>query len=135
MSEWTDQFRIDFPEFAHSSPEVFEDSLIEFWADLGEAIVDNTGRFLNATIRNLALELFVAHHVITAFNNEQAVAAEDYSGQGVRPIASNSVGDVSVSYDLSRMTEEQAGEYNSTTYGRKLFSMINIFGVGGAIVI
>jgi hypothetical protein len=134
-NEWVEQFRENFPEFSHSSPEIFEDSLIEFWETIGQALVNNTGRFLNDKIRNLALQLFVAHNVLVSYNNEQSIYGGDMSGQGTRPITSNSVGDVSVSYDLSKYLEEGAGEYNATVYGRRLFNLINIFCAGGAVVI
>lgn len=123
-----EQFRADFPEFAHSSPEIFTDDLINFWAGLGDKLL-NLERW--GDIIDYGLELFVAHNVIMAYNNEVAVGSGDYSGQGVKPINSNSVGDVSVSYDLGHIMEENGGEWNSTIYGRKFLRLARLMGIGG----
>jgi len=132
---FSEGFRNHFKEFAHSSPEKFEDEDINFWYDIGDRLVTNT-RITDATIRNHLLELFVAHNVLVYYNNRLSMESGDMSGGGSEniPISGNNAGDVSISYDLGSFMEEHAGEYNTTIYGRKFIRLIRMFGIGGAIV-
>lgn len=129
--EWNDQFRADFPEFAHTSPEIFTDSQITFWYNIINTRLDSD-RW--GDLRNYGLELWVAHNLILAKNDQSAVALGNYSGQANNLKSSKSVGDVSVSLDNQSVIEEKGGDYNLTRYGRLFIRLCRQMGIGGAVV-
>jgi hypothetical protein len=129
---WNDQFRADFPEFGHTSPETFTDESITFWYGVADKLL-NVVRW--GDLLTIGQQLFVAHNITLAYNNEQDFALGDKSGMSAGLVASNqSVGDVQVAYDLSIATEQDGGEYNSTIYGRKYIRLARMVGTGGYYV-
>jgi hypothetical protein len=119
---WADQFRVDLKEFADTVR--FTDGMIGFWYGIGDRLMDATHFLTDTTVRNYMLELWVAHNVIMDYNNQIAVAAGNYTGEGLKPANSYSVGDVSISYDNSSFMEQNGGDWNATIYGRKLLRLI-----------
>jgi hypothetical protein len=121
------QFRSDFPAFQDA---------IKFPAT-------DVSRYLVLAAANLALERWRESHVIgqelyaahflaldeldmRATQNGGA-AANSQSG----PMTSKSVGSVSVSYDLSAVSEADGGHWNQTGYGRRFLRMAKMAGMGG----
>jgi hypothetical protein len=127
------QFRIDFPEFAHTSPETFTDESINFWYGIGDKLL-SAAIWDAIDIRTYGLELFVAHNVILAYNEQQAILSGDMSG-GKTPglITGTGVGDVNLNYDIQSIVEEGGGEYNTTIYGRKLLRLVKTIAIAAQV--
>ncbi len=123
---FTIQFRMDFPEFANDT--IFTDSSIAFWYGIADKML-NKNRF--STLLTYGMELFVAHNIILAYKDQTQIAAGNISGNVNRIISSNSVGDVSVSYDNNVSAENNAGNWNLTAYGRQLLRIARMVGIGG----
>lgn len=119
------RFRLDFPEFADSPR--YPDTLLEFWATLGERVICET-RFGDAYV--YALSLFTAHNIVLAAGNSAAAAACGIPGAVSGPVASKAVGSVNVSYDNASVMLPGAGHWNQTTYGRQFTQLIRLFGHG-----
>ena len=81
-------------------------------------------------IADFAIGLYVAHN-LTLEKQALDQAARGGAPTGVSGIlSSKSVGQVSASYDISSATEEGAGWYNLTIYGRRLFQLAMAKGAG-----
>ena len=113
-------FRIHFPEFANET--VYPDSAIGFWSDFAEKILDSTrwGQF-----RAMGLELYTAHMLSINAGNQSG-----NPGQRVGVIASKSVGDISVSMDISAVTVQNGGHWNISNYGTRFKQIANLVGMG-----
>lgn len=120
-------FRQSFPEF--SDEYKYTDSMITFWSGLGEKLLNET-RWDDFYVEGL--QLFTAHHLIMAYQNETLAAANKTPGTGASGVVSSkSVGGVSVSYDTGSITLQDAGNFNLTTYGRSFWQLMLIVGMGG----
>lgn len=119
------QFRISFPEFSDAVK--YPDSMITFWADVGIICL------IECRWRNLydhGLQLFVAHNIALAAQNQKAASSGGVPGQIAGPAQSKTVGSVSVSYDLKNIAETNAGLWNATSYGQQLIRLARMVGVG-----
>lgn len=125
MSDFSDAFRVSFPEFANST--TYPDSQIDFWYGIGESLLNETrwGDRLD-----YGLNLFVAHHLVMAVRNQASSAP----GQSEGLVGSQSAGPLTVSFDTTAVREEGAGFYNLTSYGTLFWKMAKIVGIGGAHV-
>lgn len=116
-----EEFRQKFPEFADTTK--FQDPIIQFWSDLAELEVSSC-RF--GAAREHAVMLLTAHYL----------AMEKLNGIGPNPGAgggaatSKSVGDVSVSYDVSAINGVTGSLYAGTRYGTMFASMARRYGAG-----
>lgn len=72
--------------------------------------------------------LYAAHY-LTAYGS--TASGGNGNGGMLGVVASKSVDGASVSYDTSTGTEEGAGFWNMTAYGRELYQLMQIFGAGG----
>jgi hypothetical protein len=115
-----DQFRMMFPAF--KDPAKWPDETIAFWIDL--APIDPC---LWDKMYNFGQGLWAAHEMMK-FGPADGTGGGLATGGG--PISSKGVGPVSVSYDLTLGTEEGAGNYNSTVYGRQFIHLARLFGMG-----
>ena len=101
-------------------------SQIQYWIDYAYTILD-ASRWLDQLDHGVGL--FVAHKLtlrnISARNG------------GVMPgvVSSKSAGGLSVSYDTSRSTIDNAGSYNSTAYGLEFYELAMMIGSGGVQLI
>jgi len=119
-------FRSDLPEFANATR--FPDSRINFWLGIGNKLL-NAQRW--ADLLDHGLELFVAHHLTLAKQNEAAAATGGVPGVSTGAVSAKEVDKVSVSYDTSAGLEENAGHWNLTTYGTQLIRLARMVGSGG----
>jgi len=119
------QFRIDFPEFSDTT--VYPSSMITFWSDLGEKLLDVT-RW--DTIYIQGIQLFTAHNIVLAAGNVAASDAGGIPGQASGPTQSKSVGAASVSYDTAAAMLPNAGHWNQTIYGRQYLQLARMIGTG-----
>jgi hypothetical protein len=127
-----EQFREDFPEFLSTSPQVYSDSLITFWAGIGDLQL-NEKRW--GDFRPYGMELFVAHHITIAIADQNAVLLGGMPGQATTLKSNKSVGDVSVGIDTGASLESKGGNFNLTSYGREFIRLARIVGSGGAVVL
>jgi hypothetical protein len=75
--------------------------------------------------------LWAAHFITLDAMDAAAAAAGKPAGAVSGLVSSKSVGSVSVGYDLSIGTEEGAGHWNLTSYGRRFWSFLRMAGMGG----
>lgn len=79
-------------------------------------------------IRAHVMGLYTAHYLTFAKSAAGGGNGGDNSGLG--QVSSMSVDGASVSYDTSSSSEEGAGSWNLTAYGRELWQLIQLFGAG-----
>lgn len=134
------QFREDFEEF--SDDNVFASSTILFWLKIAQGDPKTTPP-LNGLLNqarwksqyNLASELFVAHNLALEKLARDAAALGATPGLGTGPVNSKSVDKVSVGYDTQAGISPDAGHWNLTTYGTRLWWLIQMFGMGSIQII
>jgi hypothetical protein len=122
----TTQFRSDFPEFA--STVAFPDATVQVWLGFAENFLTNAERW--ATSLQLGQELIAAHYLVLAMRDQAAVSAGGNAGVALGLQTAKSVGDVSVSYDYSVTSPQDAGFWNATSYGQRYYLMARAFGAG-----
>ncbi|HLH04954.1 MAG TPA: DUF4054 domain-containing protein [Bryobacteraceae bacterium] len=118
-------FRADFPEFSDTN--LYSDGTLTFWINLSAALV-NADRWTDLT--DMAVELATAHQVLLANANQAAAAGGQQPGATKGLVSSKSVGDVSVSYDLSSATLTDGAFWNLTQYGVRFLQLARMFGSG-----
>mgnify|MGYP002144695498 CR=1 FL=1 len=74
--------------------------------------------------------LWVAHHLVIATKNQQAVDFGGQPGQSAGAMTSKSAGGVSAGYDFASVKEEGAGFWNETSYGRQFYRLSQMMGAG-----
>jgi hypothetical protein len=105
------EFRAAFPEFGDVAK--YPDATIIFWSGLGVKML-NKDRW--GAIYVEGLMLYTAHYVTIAGQNARSGAVPGNAGGGAQ--SQKAVGKVSVSNDTASVTEEDAGQWNATNYGR-----------------
>ena len=118
------QFRTDFPEFGDAA--VYPDSRVNLFLTAATNFVDPC-KWDNLT--NLGIELWTAHNLVIAQRNTQNAAVGGIPGDAAN-VQSKKVGDVSVSYDNNVAAEQDAGQYNLTTYGKQYINYARMVGAG-----
>jgi hypothetical protein len=119
------RFRGDFPAFVN--PQTFPDEVINFWIMVASCQV-NPERWGN--MWSVGVELYVAHHVVIDVKNQGEVAVGSLPGLTRGAISSESVGPVSLSYDVNVGAEEDMGHWSDTTYGRRYINLARQMGAG-----
>lgn len=119
------QFRDAFPAFADSAK--FTDPTVQFWLDVAaqQHNAERWGGMLDAGIM-----LYAAHHVAGDYQAGREAARGGTPGQRQGMVTSESGDSVSVSFDVSGTTEQDAGHWNSTIYGRRWYRLSRLFGAG-----
>lgn len=119
------QMRVGFPEFADTT--AYPDAFITYWLTWAYLLL-NPDRWGN--ILDLAAQLYAAHNLV----EERRAMLESLKGgppgMAIGPASSKTVKDVSISYDIAAVTEADAGDWNQTIYGRRLWRMIQMAGMG-----
>jgi uncharacterized protein DUF4054 len=115
-------FRAAFPEF--TSTVDYPDAMLSFWETVSGVHVSASKW---GDLYNTGMYLVLAHYITIAKNNK---AGNPGSGAGL--VGSESAGDVSVSYDTGSTKEENAGQWNLTTYGQQYLRLCRM--VGGVAV-
>ena len=118
-------FRKDYPEFGNA--EAYPESAVTYYLTWA-TIMLNPLRW--GSVLPLATELYAAHYLTEerkAFlNSRVGLAAGDVSG----PLQAKSVDKVSLTYDMSSVVDADAGDWNQTIYGRRLWRLIMMAGMG-----
>lgn len=82
----------------------------------------------DSEVRKHVMGLYAAHYLTVV-----GKAAAGGSGQGgaqLGVVSSKSVDGASVSYDTTTASENGAGFWNATAYGRELWQLLRVFGAG-----
>lgn len=120
--------RQNFPELASTT--MFPDSMISFWLGWASKLLDPERWDEDL---DLGTELWTAHHCALEAKAEQQAAAGGIPGLMFGLISSKSVGPLSIGYDntLGILRDENAGDFNLTTYGVRFYRLLKMFGSGG----
>lgn len=121
------QFVTDFPEFADTDD--YPVSLINFYAALADKLLSpcRWGDLLC-----FGQELFIAHNLALEAQDARTAAFGGIPGTNSGgPVASKAVDKVSVSYDVASASEDGAGHWNLTTYGKRYIRLARMVGAGG----
>ena len=110
-----EQFFAECPEFDSSD---FPVSSIEARLSAANHFFKES---LWGTMRPHAMALYAAHFLSLQYGKNNA--------GGVGIVTSKSVDGASVSYDAATGSEEGAGAWNLTQYGRELFQLTRIYGM------
>lgn len=119
-----EQFLTDFSEFDTSkskSKVQISPSTIMYYLNLAPMML-NANRFCE--LFYLAVELFVAHHVVLETLAQNDMKAGSLPGLAKGIVAGKSAADVSISYDTGSVLEPNAGHWNYTVYGKRLYSLM-----------
>jgi hypothetical protein len=119
------QFRIDFPAFA--DPVKYPDAELTFWLTLGSLLI-NADRW--CSVANFGVELYMAHNLALEAMSKKQAAGGGIPGAASGMLNSKSVDKVSAGYDTSSVAEQFGGNYNLTTYGQRLYRLLQQFGAG-----
>lgn len=118
------QFRVDFPEFVSTTK--YPDAQLTFWLTLGSLLI-NADRW--GEVVNFGVELYMAHNlVLGAMAQKQGIRGIPGAASGM--LNSKSVDKVSAGYDTASVAEEFGGNWNLTTYGQRLYRLMQQFGAG-----
>lgn len=121
------EFRLAFPEFADETK--YPDPMITFWSSAADLLLNET-RW--GTLYTHGIWLFTAHNIILASADVASADSGAYPGAGIGGLVSNKgVDGVSIGYDTGATRLEGAGNYNMTKYGRELWWLMNLVGMGG----
>jgi hypothetical protein len=118
-------FRAAFPEF--NDVGMYPDAMITFWAALATAMIRPC---VWKTLTNTGIQLYVAHEITLAAQNNNIAGNGGVPGGTSGPISSKAIGGASVSYDTQQTAEAGAGYWNLSTYGKQLYDFMQIFGAG-----
>lgn len=118
-------FRQSFPEFNDIAK--YPDDMINFWSGFAVSQI-NCRRW--GTQALYGVNLYVAHELVLAAQNQKAGNIGGTPGQQAGPATSKTVGSVTAQYDANSTTEKDAGYWNLTTYGKQFIRLARIFGSG-----
>lgn len=114
-----------FPEFTDTSK--YPDAMINAWLVYAVQFVD-PGRW--GALADLGVTLWTCHTVALLGQNVQDAAFGKAPGQRLGVLTSKSIDGVSVSYDVSKSLEDNAGYFNLTTYGTQFIRYARMMGAG-----
>lgn len=120
-------FRVTFVEF--SSTADYPDSLISFWAGIAEGLIseDRSG-----DLYSQAVMLLTAHYLVCAKGAQSTTGGG--GGSGSLPVASESLGPISVTYATNLAIKQSDGQFNKSWYGQQYLELRSMFGHGGVVV-
>ena len=120
------QFRADFSEF--SSTTIYPNAMVNFYINLSAGML-NVNRFLDQYI--YAQELFTAHCITIEAKSLKEASTNGIPGTMSAGIpSSKTVDKVAITYDIATIMDPNAGHWNMSTYGIRLWQMMRIFGAG-----
>lgn len=115
------EFRSRFPTF---SPDKYPDSAVSIRLKLAAQFFEG---WQDEEVREHAMCLYVAHY-LTAHGSTAAGGSGGAGSLGI--VSGKSVDGASVSYDTGTASEQGAGFWNLTSYGRELYQLMRVFGAG-----
>lgn len=125
IGAWYALFLAQCPEFTNVT--LYPVAMVNAW--IPSAVEQmNFDRF--GTQYNLAVCLYVAHNVVLSARELAASqGGGSVVGEAYGPVASKSIDKLSVSYGTGGVADK-AGSFNLTSYGQRLYKMIQTFGMG-----
>ena len=114
-----------FPEFGSVQPQA-----IAYWLSQAPLQLD-AARF--GKNFDLASMLFAAHNLALGQKEAGVASRGGTPGDALGPVSSKSVGGVSISYDASGIAIPGAGPWNATSYGQRLYKMMQAAACGGVV--
>lgn len=129
MTVSSQQFRVNFPEFASTT--TYPNGQVEFWFGFAYNFL-NSHRWGDSI--DYGAQLFTAHNLALEARAGAESAAGGIPGGQVGPLSSKSVGPASASYDIGSGAEEKAGHWNLTTYGTRFIRLSKMMGAGPLFV-
>lgn len=117
-------FRKNFPEFA--SVAAYPAGPVDFWLGVADAMLSR--RF--GSMRDYAMQLFAAHNLALEKAAQKTASKGGVPGANTGAVSQKSVGPGSISYDSQSAIEENAGNFNLTTFGTRFYQMLEIFNAG-----
>lgn len=129
-------FRQDYSEFASLS--LYPVSAFAYWNVVAGLLLrperwgagSATASSPPTTILDVASELFVAHNLALEKQAQDTAKRGGTPGVSKGPISSDHVGSVSRSYSTAEGLNPDAGHWNLTTYGTRLYWLMMMFGAG-----
>ena len=121
------QFVAMFPEFSNAT--TYPEAGFTGWLPYAYDAL-NARRFGNQL--PLAVMLYVAHNLVLGARAAASAATGAVVGTQQGILTAKAVGDVSAGYDAASITVANAGIWNSTTYGARLYKMMQATGAGPA---
>ena len=115
-----------FPEFTGTAT----NTAIDYW--LSQAGLQLNQRLFGDNF-DLASMLFTAHNLALGMQEAKVAAKGGIPGDALGPISSKSVGGVSISYDAGGIAIPGAGAWNATSYGQRLYKMMQAAACGGVM--
>ena len=82
----------------------------------------------NKTLMDIGVELFIAHNLALEAQAEDAAAINAVPGTVGGAIVARGAQGISITYDANNGIEKNAGHWNLTTYGRRLYRLFRIVG-------
>lgn len=119
-------FRAAFPEFTPNPP--YTSAMIAFWLAVA---VKQVRSCVWQDQTDLGVMLYMAHNCVLEAQAAKATATGGFPGGNTGAVNNKSVDKVSVGYDTTVTAEEDAGNWNLTTYGQRFIHMTRLFGAGG----
>lgn len=119
------QFRLDFPEFTDTQR--YPDSQITLWSTVAEKQVNEA---VWGELTFTGVELYTAHCITLSAQNSRAGQTGGMPGTSGGIANNKTVGSVSVGYDSTVTSEEGAGWWNLTNYGKQYYHLLQLFGMG-----
>ena len=119
-------FRSDFPAFASTTK--YPDAQVNFWLNMALIWFDPV---LWDNMLNYATELFVAHNLAQQGSDNAIAAFGGAPGLTQGVLSSKSVAQGAMGFDTGATTVPGAGNWNATSFGVRLYELMNIFGSGG----
>jgi hypothetical protein len=118
-------FRTNFP--AYASVTRYPDGEVQFWMTLAYLLLpaDRWGDILD-----MGVQLYVAHNLSLEALAKKQGGTGGIPGASSGMLNSKSIDKVSAGYDTASVAEQFAGSYNLTTYGMRLWKLIQQFGAG-----
>ncbi len=114
---------------ALADPDKTPDEVLVYYFGLAANFL-NAKRF-DPTSLDFAVGLFTAHHLTLDLRDEATSAAGGIPGDVRGPSTQKTTDKVSQGYDTKAVTYENAGFWNSTRYGVRLWDLMMSFGAGG----
>jgi hypothetical protein len=119
------EFRVNFPEFASAAQ--YPDDVVTFWIAAADLML-SVSRW--GLVRDMGVQLYAAHNLSLERAAMNAAANGGVPGAASGAVSQKTVGPASISYDSPSAAAKDAGDFNTTIYGQRLWRMIQIFGSG-----
>lgn len=118
-------FRTVFPEFNSTA---VTDPQITYWLGVGTGTL-SAARLAPNT--DQAIYLFTAHNLVLGLADQGLVQDGAAPGNPFAPVSSQGAGGLSVGFDNGLTMDSDAGIYNATGYGQRLWKIMSAASKGG----